>query len=60
MTITANGYHGTIHNPIIKPYKIYAVTEIIPHPMLDGVSICRHKNGKATIIRTQDIIDIRK
>ena len=59
MTITVKGYHGTVYNPVVKPYKVYAVTDIIPHPMLKGVSILRKTNGQAVVVRTEDIIHIR-
>lgn len=59
MTVTVNGYHGTVYNPIVKPYKVYAVVDIIPHPLMEGVSILRKKNGQAVVVRTQDIIHIR-
>ena len=60
MTITARGYWGTYYNPTVKPYKLYAVKAIEPHPTREDISVIRFKNGKATQIFTADIIEVKE
>ena len=60
MTITARGYWGNHFNPTTKPYKLYAVKAIEPHPDREDISVIRFKNGKSTAIFTQDIIEVKE
>lgn len=60
MTITARGHWGTYTNPTIKPYKMYAVKAIEPHPEREDLSIILFKNGRATMIFTEDILEVKE